>query len=238
VIDGKKVIALIPSRSGSKGLPNKNILDFLGKPLMAWSIEAAKRSRYVDRTILSTDSKEIANQGLIYGAEVPFLRPEEISRDSSTSMEVVKHAIDYVYSQTSEKYEILVLLEPTSPLRTSVDLDQALEKLVMHTDAKSLVSLGQVDSQHSRIQVGISGEGFVKVPPSEKMYKHKRRQDLPKNFFLDGSLYISYIDDLLETETFVQDKTLAVIMPKWKTIEIDDEYDYEMAIFLAKRFLV
>lgn len=238
MIAEKKIVALIPARSGSKGLPKKNIIDFLGKPLLAWSIEAAKHSQYVDLVILSTDSQEIADIGLRYGAEAPFLRPQDISQDTSSSMELIKHAVEYIEKAYSEKFDILVLLEPTSPLRTSIDIDLALEKLIEVENAKSLVSLGKVELQHATIQVGISNEGFVTLPLSTELLKHKKRQDLPENFFLDGSLYISYIHELLRHETFVHNKTVAFQMPKWKTIEIDDVYDYEMALCLARKFLL
>jgi N-acylneuraminate cytidylyltransferase/CMP-N,N'-diacetyllegionaminic acid synthase len=238
LIAGKKIIALVPARSGSKGLPKKNIIDFLGKPLMAWSIEAATLSKYVDLVILSTDSQEIAEIGMRYGAEAPFLRPQDISQDTSSSLELIKHAVEYVQESYPETFDILVLLEPTSPLRTSVDIDLALEKLIEFEDAKSLVSLGKVELQHATIQVGVSIEGFVTLPLSAELFKHKRRQDIPENFFLDGSLYISYIHELLRYETFVHNKTIAFQMPKWKTIEIDDVYDYEMALCLARKFLL
>ena len=128
MINGKSVFAIIPARGGSKGLPKKNILPLAGKPLIVWSIEAAKRSNYIDHCIVSTDNKEIANVAKLNGCEVPFLRPKHLALDETPSIDAIIDAVNFYVNKTIS-YNYLVLLEPTSPLRNSNDIDNALNKL-------------------------------------------------------------------------------------------------------------
>jgi N-acylneuraminate cytidylyltransferase/CMP-N,N'-diacetyllegionaminic acid synthase len=237
VINGKKIIAIVPARQGSKGLAKKNIIDFLGKPLLVWSIEAARRSKYVDRLIVSTDSTEIAIASEKNGAEIPFIRPSHLSEDNSTSIDVVYHAIEFMREELGENFDLVVLLEPTSPLRTSEDLDLAIEKLAGSPNARSLVSVGESESQHKTLQFNITESDFISVGLASNGFVHTRRQDLAKSYFLDGSIYISYTHTLLELRSFVHGQTLTLSLPKWKNIEIDDEYDYVMALALGRRYL-
>ena len=237
MIDGKKIIAIVPARQGSKGLAKKNIINFIGKPLLAWSIEAALQSNYVDRIIVSTDSTEIAGVGEKFGADIPFIRPSYLSEDSSTSVDVICHAIEFMSEKLGENFDFVILLEPTSPLRTSEDVDLALEKLIGSPDARSLVSVGESESQHNKLQFNITESEFISVEPSSKKFVHMRRQDLARSYFLDGSIYLSYIHTLFEFASFVHGKTLTLSLPKWKNIEIDDEYDYVMALALGRKYL-
>ena len=237
MIDGKKIIAIVPARQGSKGLAKKNIIDFLGKPLLVWSIEAALQSNYVDRIIVSTDSTEIAGVGEKFGADIPFIRPSYLSEDSSTSVDVICHAIEFMSEKLGENFDFVILLEPTSPLRTSEDVDLALEKLIGSPDARSLVSVGESESQHNTLQFNITESEFISVEPASKKFVHMRRQDLARSYFLDGSIYLSYIHTLFEFASFVHGKTLTLSLPKWKNIEIDDEYDYVMALALGRKYL-
>ena len=237
MIDGKKIIAIVPARQGSKGLANKNIIDFLGKPLLVWSIEAALQSKYVDRIIVSTDSTEIAGIGKKFGADIPFIRPSYLSEDNSTSVDVICHAIEFMSGKLGEDFDFVILLEPTSPLRTSEDVDLALEKFIGSPDARALVSVGESESQHNTFQFNITESEFISVEPSSKKFVHMRRQDLARSYFLDGSIYLSYVHTLFEFASFVHGKTLTLSLPKWKNIEIDDEYDYVMALALGRKYL-
>lgn len=237
MIKGKRVLAVVPARSGSKGLKDKNVLEFLGKPLLAWSVEASIKSKYIDDTILSTDSQLIANVGRKYGAEVPFIRPHRISGDTTTSIEVVEHTVLFLRKELKLEHDILILLEPTSPLRTSKDIDEALEKLVDKLEARFLVSLGRVESQFPNFQLKETSNGFLISASGNGIKKSLRRQEIENHFFLDGTLYIAYIDNLLETRSFVTESTIGFLLPKWKNIEIDDEYDFCMALALGKKYL-
>ena len=128
MIGNKKILAMIPARSGSKGIIGKNIKEIGGKPLIAWPIEVAKSSKYIDKVIVSTDTDEIANVALKYGAEIPFLRPSDLAQDKSTTYSVIQNIISY-YKELNETYDYFVLLEPTSPLTTSKDVDDAILEL-------------------------------------------------------------------------------------------------------------
>ncbi len=237
MINGKKIIAIIPARQGSKGLAKKNVINFLGKPLFVWSIEAARKSKYVDKLIISTDSTDIAIIGEKNGAEIPFIRPSYLSEDNSTSIDVVYHAIEFMREELGENFDFVVLLEPTSPLRTSEDLDLAIEKLAGSPNAKSLVTVGESESQHKTLQFNITDSDFISVGSASSGFVHTRRQDLAKSYFLDGSIYLSYVHTLFEFMSFVHGQTLTLSLPKWKNIEIDDEYDYVMALALGREYL-
>ena len=139
----RKTLALIPARGGSKGLPGKNIMPLAGKPVIAWSIEQALNSRCIDKVLVSTDSREIASIARKYGAEVPFLRPKALAADTSSTFDVISHAVDFLRKQ-GEEFDYIALVEPTSPLRANADLDRAIKSLIDHEDkADSLVSVGK-----------------------------------------------------------------------------------------------
>ena len=160
MINNKRVLALITAREGSKGLPGKNIMMVNGKPLIVWSITIAKKSKYIDRLIISTDSKKIANIAKEWGCDVPFIRPDELATDKATSMDVIIHAINFL-NDTDDKYDYLILLEPTSPLRDVEDIDIALEKLYNNKTSVSIVSVGKHESTHPRFTSKIDKNVFL-----------------------------------------------------------------------------
>jgi CMP-N,N'-diacetyllegionaminic acid synthase len=217
----KKILAVIPARSGSKGLPGKNIIPLSGKPLIAWSVDVAKKSKYIDKILLSTDCPEIASVGEKYGASVPFIRPAELAKDDSSSIDVLIHAV----SSLKETYDYLVLLEPTSPLRDVNDIDVALETLIFNAKkVSSIVSVSRVESTHPAFNMRVKSDGLLE-PYLSSDFKAPRRQEIEDLYFLDGTIYISNVDDLLLKKSFYHDKTMAYLVPKWKSFEIDDEID-------------
>lgn len=198
MINGKSVLAIIPARGGSKGLPGKNIKELCGKSLVAWPIHAAKSSLYVDKIIVSTDDPQIADIARQEGAEVPFLRPEELAADDSTTISVIVHAIDFL-SELRETFEYCILLEPTSPLTESYDIKKAFELLEsMRTKADSIVGVSKVVSTHPVFDARINQEGLITPYVGEDFSGAVRRQDIEKLYFFEGSLYISDIKTLLE----------------------------------------
>jgi len=222
LINNKKVLSVITARSGSKGLKDKNIMPLLDKPMLAWPIEAAKGSIYIDRIILSTDSKEYSEIGKSFGAEVPFLRPANISRDTSTSYDALIHVIE---SLNDEDYTYLLLLEPTSPLTEASDIDSALEILDSNTiGAKSIVGITENVKHHPSYSLLI--EENLLTPYGSGFTKSTRRQDLEKNYVMDGSLYISEIDFYKQEKAFFHAKCLPYITPYWKSFEVDSIEDY------------
>ncbi|MCK5082649.1 MAG: acylneuraminate cytidylyltransferase family protein [Candidatus Omnitrophica bacterium] len=225
MINGKSVLAIIPARGGSKGLPGKNILPLNGKPLLGWPVEAARSSQYVDRVIVSTDDEEIAGVAREQGAEVPFLRPSELASDTSTTMSVLEHAIMHFKKEGCE-YEYCVLLEPTSPLTESTDVDNALEKLDSNRDiADSIVGVSKVEAAHPTFDVFINKKGLIEPYLPNGFSRIGRRQDLDDLYFFEGTVYVSKIPALLEKKSFYHDKTIAYVVPRWKSVEVDEMAD-------------
>ncbi|MBI4650897.1 acylneuraminate cytidylyltransferase family protein [Candidatus Desantisbacteria bacterium] len=219
----KKILAIIPARGGSKGLPRKNILQLAGKPLIAWTIENAKQSKYIDKIIVSTDDSEIMEISKKYGAEVPFKRPDDLATDKAPSSGVILHAIDFLEKQ-NDYYDYICLLEPTSPLRKESDLDSAIKKLIDTNNADSLVSLGEVHLEHPDIIKKIEGD-FIK-PYLEVKTQITQRQQLNKAYFPYGVAYICKIDVYKETKTFYNTNTAYYEIERWQNYEIDDKWDF------------
>ncbi len=225
MIEGKSVLAVIPARGGSKGLPGKNLREINGKPLIGWPIGAAKGSQYVDRIIISTESQEIANQALEMGADVPFLRPDDLASDEATTISVIEHVINLL-SRMGENYDYLLLLEPTSPLTESADIDNALTTLENNRlIADSIVGVSKVEAAHPFFDVKIGENGLLEPYIRQSFSAPVRRQDLPDVYFFEGSLYISDMNILLEKRTFYHERTLPFVVPRWKAFEIDELLD-------------
>ena len=224
----KTFLAIIPARSGSKGLVDKNIKIINSKPLMAWSIEAGLKSKYIDRLIVSTDSEKYAKIAKNFGAEVPFIRPAEISTDKSSRIDVIRHSLEEV----GESYDYIVFLEPTSPLTTERDIDAAIEQLFLEKNAEAIVGVSLSEAAHPNFLVELNN-GFLGFISKDQKSSVVRRQDLEDCYFYDGSLYISEVDKYLEKE-FYHEKTLGYVVPKWKSLEIDDIDDFIMVEAMMK----
>ncbi len=233
-IKNLKVLAIIPARGGSKGLPKKNIKNLCGKPLIAWSIEQAKKSRYIDKIFVSTDDNEIAEIAKEYGAEVPFLRPIELAGDTSSVTDAVIDAIKK-FEGRGEFFDIVVELEPTKCIRESSDIDNRLEFLTDNPRAKSLVSLIPIESPaHPDWAASINEEGFIKGYRGELF----RRQNLSKRYCYSGFVLISYVSELKKEGSFYTEKTLGFpIKEKEKTMDINDGIDFVVTEAVMKEFL-
>ena len=239
MIDGRRVLALVPARRGSKGLPLKNIRPLHGKPLLAWPIEAARASKYVDRVIISTDDEEFAVLAQTAGADAPFLRPAELASDTAPSMAFIEHALATLEA-TGDRYGYLVLLEPTSPLTEPEDIDRALETLVANREhADAIVGVSAMTSTHPAFAVKLNGQGLLKPYAASGFASLPRRQDTEPLFSLDGSLYASSIEALRREGTFYHERTLPFITPRWKSFEVDDLVDFIcIEAILAQRDLI
>ncbi|HWJ38183.1 MAG TPA: acylneuraminate cytidylyltransferase family protein [Sphingomicrobium sp.] len=226
MIEGKSVVAIVPARRGSKGLPLKNIRPLGGKPLLAWPIAAAKASRYVDRVIISTDCPEFAAIGVEAGADAPFLRPRELATDTATSVSLVLHALETL-AAAGESYGYVVLLEPTSPLTEGDDVDGALETLGCQRGvADAIVGVSSLAAAHPAFAVRITGAGLLRPLTDGTFQALPRRQDVENLYALDGSLYISDTKALIQKNSFYHDRTLAFVTPRWKAFEVDDLVDF------------
>lgn len=220
----KSFLAIIPARGGSKRLPKKNVLKLKGKPLIGWSIEAGIQSKYVDSIVVSSDSDEILDIASQFDISL-IKRPDSLAMDKSTTFDAIKHAIEN-YS----RHEYIVLLQPTSPLRTSIHIDEAIE-LLEEKKADAIVSV--VEMNHSplwsnRLDCSLSMENFI-----SNEVKNLRSQDLEKFYRLNGAIYIIKTDLLLKEETFLLEKNIfAYIMDQNSSIDIDEEIDYKLAELL------
>lgn len=219
---GKRILAIIPARGGSKGLPGKNIKELLGKPLIGWSINHAQESKYVDDIFVSTDSQEIADVAESFGIKVPSLRPAYLASDTASSMDFIEYTINMMEEQ-GKLFDYLILLEPTSPLRDAEDIDKSLETLINHPTAKSIVGVCKSEGQHP-ISLTKVDNGFL-VPYIERTAS-VRRQDLETLYFFEGTIYATSIEGFRQYRLFYHKECLAYIVPKWKSFEVDDFIDF------------
>jgi CMP-N,N'-diacetyllegionaminic acid synthase len=224
MIKNKKILALIPARSGSKGLPGKNIRIMCGKPLIEWSIDKARRSKYLDMVLVTTDDSEIAKISKAAGAYVPFLRPAELATDLSSTYEVIHHALTFLLEKEGRKFDYIVLLEPTSPLREDDDIDQMLEELIKYSNEfDSIISVGEVD-EHPSILKRINGLQLEAYCP--ELMQTSRRQDNEPAYFPYGVAYIVKTDVLLKENSFYTKRSLHFKIHKYQNFEIDDIYGF------------
>lgn len=221
----KSFIAIIPARSGSKGLPNKNIKELNGKPLIAWTIDTAFKSKHLDEVFLSTDSKEYADIAYNFGLNIPFLRPAILSTDSSTNDEVIEHVLNEFQDKFSKKFDYIVWLEPTSPLREDDDIDKMIEKIVDNEEIfDSIVSIGEVDEHPNYIKRALNNGELQ--PYCSDLVDTVRRQDNDKAFFPYGVAYIAKIDTYLKEKTFYTKRNTYYPIKKYQCYEIDDIYNF------------
>lgn len=224
MIDGKRVLAIIPARKGSKGLPLKNIRPLAGKPLLAWPIAAAKASAHVDRVIISTDDQGFANIAVAHGADAPFLRPEELASDAAPSLGFILHALDTLEAD-GDSYDIVVLLEPTSPLTEASDVDAALRQMT-EGGADAIVGVSKLEATHPAFAVRRCNDGAITPYASASFAEMPRRQDIEPLFVLDGTLYISSVEGLRREQSFCHGRTLGYESARYKAQEIDDLVDF------------
>lgn len=224
MINGKRVIAVVPARGGSRGLPGKNIRPLCGKPLINWTIECARQSPHIDELMVSTDSQEIGDIAMAAGARMPFLRPTELATDTTPTIEVVEHALEHYRNAGQKPFDYLVLLEPTSPLREDDDIDKMLAKLDAHADEfDAIVSVGE-SGAHPSIMKRLVGERLEPYCPDLQMAT--RRQDNPPAYFPYGVAYIIKTATLLAERSFYPPRCTHYTIQRYQNHEIDDIYDF------------
>ncbi|EIJ42663.1 CMP-N-acetylneuraminic acid synthetase [Beggiatoa alba B18LD] len=219
-------IAIIPARGGSKGVKRKNIRLLAGKPLITWTIQAAQQSKYLDRTILSSEDAEIIATARQCGCEVPFIRPAELALDETSGIEPIIHAIQTL----SEQYDYVVILQPTSPLRIASDIDQAIQRCI-DQQADFCVSVTEAET-HPYWCFQQDEQGFL-----QPLFKDipARRQDLPAMLTLNGAVYVAKVSAFLETRRLLTPQTIAYVMPKVRSLDIDTEADFLLAEYLLRQ---
>ncbi len=223
------MIAIIPARGGSKGLPGKNIKPINGKPLIAYAVEAALKAKHIDRVIISTDDKEIADIAVQYGAELPFMRPEFLASDTAQAVDNYIYTIDRLEKEGGCTIDAFVVLQPTSPLRIAEDIDGAVE-LFIEKNADSVISYTPEAHPVTWHKYLDEEGGFVNIFPDSI----DNRQANRTSFYPNGAVYV-FKTDMIRERIYYTDKSYAYVMPRTRSVDIDYIEDFEYAEFLLNR---
>lgn len=228
----KTVLAVITARGGSKGIPRKNIKDLGGQPLIAYTIEAAKNSRYLDYFLVSTDDAEIAEISKKFGASVPFMRPAELSTDAAKSIPVIQHAVNWLKDNNGKTFDYVMILQPTSPFRTAEDIDKSIEKIV-DTGADSVMGMKKlIDFSIAKLKV-LDGDKILPFAESEGN-ESAARSELRDLYKRNCAIYLTKTDLIMRGDLFGQDSR-AYIMPEERSVDINTPFDFKLAEFLINK---
>ncbi len=220
------LLALIPARGGSKGIPKKNTKNLLGKPLIAWTIEKAKQAKCIDTVVVSTEDRETARLAKTLGAEVPFMRPAELATDETPGIAPVLHALEQL-----PEFEWVLLLQPTSPLRSVRDIEEIWD-LCQERRAQAAVSVTEVTTLPTLMYWRDSNDLLKPVFPGQP--KNSRRQDFPDTYSVNGALYLAKADWLKAQGTFISEETIGFVMPRERSVDLDTMEDWRWAEFLMR----
>ncbi len=225
MIGKKSVLGIIPARGASKGVPRKNLKELCGKPLIAWTIEEAKKSAYIDTLVLSSEDDEIRKKAAELGCDVPFIRPHELALDDTPGIEPILHAISML-----PNYDLVVMLQPTSPLRTAQDIDECIEAY-MEGEYDTCVSVSEVDKTPYWMYELNEDQKLLPILGERVVLK---RQDAPVIYELNGAVYVSSKESLIEKKSFLTDNTVGYIMQKNRSYDIDTELDFKICELLIR----
>ena len=234
MIDNFRILAIIPARLDSKGLKQKNIKKLNGIPLINYSIRSAKKSKFVDRIFVSTESKKIQNIAMKSGIGVEFLRPKKLALDNSKTFNVVKHVISTL-KKKGQTFEYVALLEPTSPLRRKDDIDRAI--MLLHKNRNNfdaLISIGEISEFPNLLKKITKKNKIVRAFP--RLKEISRRQDSSNYYFPYGVIYLSKVKSLLKEKTFYCKNTLSMKIDKFQCIEIDDKINFLSVAAILKKY--
>ncbi len=227
----KTILAIIPARAGSKRFKGKNIKMLAGIPLIAWTIEEALKSKYLDRIIVSTDNEDIALTARRYGAEAPFIRPKKLARDNSKMIDAIFHAVAWM-AKNKNHFDMIMLLQPTSPLRRAGDIDKAI-KLLFSRKAQAVVSV--CEAEHNPHWARSLPQGGCMKDFLMRKNKNCIDPGAAKFYRLNGAIYLAYRNYLLNRRDFFGARTFAYIMPRERSVDIDTAFDFEFAEYLLKK---
>ena len=230
MFNDKKILAIIPARGGSKRLPRKNIRPLAGKPLLAYSIEAARSSQYIDRIIVSTEDMEIANIAKKFGADVPALRPMELAEDATKSDDVLKYTAEYMESKENYIPDIIVLIQPTSPLVSAEDIDKTVETLIAGNSHSSL-TVCEITERPEWMYLLNNKKPMLFL---NKSSLKARSQDLPELGIINGAVYVMTHNTIMKRNKIIDENTSIYLMPRERTVDIDELFDFQLAEFLMK----
>lgn len=221
-----KILGLITARGGSKGIPRKNLRELAGKPLIAWTIEAARQSRLLSRVIVSTDDEEIAGVARKWGAEVPFIRPAVLATDDASHISVVRHAVELLTQHEGWSADYVVTLQPPCPLRTTEDIDEAIG-LAVSKGARAVVSVSET-RDHPFLARRMTGAGTLEEFVACDL-AYPRRQDLPPAFSINGAIYVNRCATLAADVSLVPPGAYGFVMPLERSLDIDTTWDLHLA---------
>lgn len=227
-----KILAIIPARAGSKRLPGKNIKSLAGKPLIQWTMEAAKYCKSITEVIVSTDDESIVELAQKINVNVPFLRPDKLAQDESTSIDVIRHAIMF-FEKQGRYFDYIMLLQPTSPLRTSCHIDEAINLL---KDKKADAIISVCPTEHSPLWSNTLDDSCKMDLFISSEIKNTRSQDLPVHYRLNGAIYLTKVERLLAENTmFIKDNIFAYKMTTESSVDIDERIDFTLAEAIMKK---
>ena len=229
-----KVLGVIPARGGSKGVPKKNVKLLGGKPLIAYSIEAARAAKLLTRVIVSTDDEEIAEVSRRWGADAPFLRPAELATDAAKAVPVIQHALEEMEGRDDQVYDAVMMLQPTTPFRTGADIDRAIE-ILEKTGADSVISVVDVEGHHPA-RMKYPEDGRLIDPDFCEAYENQPRQELRPMYLRNGMIYLTR-REVMRSGSFKGSDCRALIVETHRSVNIDTPLDFELAEFLYKRIL-
>lgn len=226
------MLAIIPARGGSKGIPHKNIKMLAGKPLIYYTIKAARESKFIDKIIVSTDSTEISYVAKSFGAEIPFLRPNELAEDTSKAIDAYLYTVEKLNKEFGESIEDFVVLLPTAPLRTAKDIDNAIE-IFYERKAETVISVAEAEhppTWYKKINTGGVLEDYFKFSDNSL-----NRQEAEKTYLPNGAIYIFNYKSLKNNYNYYNEKTFPYIMTKENSVDIDTELDFQLAELLINK---
>ncbi len=230
-----KILAVVPARGGSKGIPRKNIVDIDGSPLISYTIDAALKSNYLTDIVVSTDDAEIAEISRDLGAQVPFIRPEYLASDKAKSSPVIEHAVNFMENIKGFKYDAILMLQPTSPLRTSKHIDESLDLFTLQ-DCDSVVSIVSVGGNHPFRMKRLIGNQLINYI-DQGFWDMRPRQSLPDVYIRNGAIYLIKRDVFMHHHQLIGDKCLGYIMNDYESTNIDTPIDLKIAELLLKEKL-
>ena len=236
MINEKKILAIIPARSGSKGIKNKNIKIIAEKPLIFWTIKNALASKYIDYVLVTTDSEEISKIARDEDVEVPFLRPPHLSSDDAKMKDVIHHTLAWTKANDKFQSDQFILLQPTSPFRNNQHIDEALELANNNKKFSSVVSITKV-SKHPFWMKQIDNNGRIKDFINKKSEDYNNRQNLPILYQLNGAIYIAENDYFYNNKVLFDQNSKPYVMDEYSSLDIDSSFDWDVAQILSKRML-
>lgn len=228
----KTVLGVITARGGSKGIPRKNIKDFLGEPLIARTIKAAQQSAFLDLFVVSTDDDEIAAVAERFGARAPFRRPAELATDTAGSVAAVQHAVTWIKDREGRSFDYVMILQPTSPLRTADDIDACIKKII-ETGADSVMSMVElVDFSIAKLKI-LEGDRIAPFVSPEGRTS-SRRDETPKLYKRNCAVYLTRTELIMAGDLFGIDSR-AYLMPPDRSVDINTPFDFELAQYFAAK---